>query len=77
MATYEETAQSIIKEAIKSAIFIDENAKEPFMQEEAAESKRSEDLYKNFKENAISLSIYKYDETTYPGYKNYLFITGI
>lgn len=73
MATYEETAQSIIKEAIKSAIFIDENAKEPFMQEEAAESKRSEDLYKNFKENAISLSIYKYDETTYPGYKNYLF----
>ena len=73
MPTYEEAAQSIIKEAIKSAIFIDENAKEPFMQEEPAESKRSEELYKNFKENGISLSIYKYDDTTYSSYKNYLF----
>lgn len=73
MATYEETVQSIIKEAIKSAIFIDENAKEPFMLEEPSESQRSKDLYKNFKENGISLSIYKYDETTYFGYKNYLF----
>lgn len=73
MHKYEETAQIIIKEAIKSAIFIDENAKEPFMQEEPAESKRSEDLYKNFKENGISLTIYKYDDTTYPSYKNYLF----
>lgn len=73
MATYEEAAQSIIKEAIKSAIFIDENAKEPFMLEEPSESQRSKDLYINFKENGISLSIYKYDETTYLGYKNYLF----
>lgn len=73
MAIYEETAQSIIKEAIKSAIFIDENAKEPFMQEEPAESKRSEDLYKNFKENGTSLSIYKFDDATYPSLKNYLF----
>ena len=64
MHKYEETAQIIIKEAIKSAIFIDENAKEPFMQEEPAESKRSEDLYKNFKENGISLTIYKYDDNT-------------
>lgn len=47
MATYEEAAQSIIKEAIKSAIFIDENAKEPFMLEEPSESQRSKDLYLN------------------------------
>lgn len=73
MPTYEETAQKIIKEAIKSAVFIDENAKEPFMTGDFEESVRSEELYKDFKEKSISLDIYKYNDATYPDQKEYLF----
>lgn len=73
MLTYEETAQKIIKEAIKSAVFIDENAKEPFMSGDFTESVRSEELYKDFKEKSISLDIYKYNDATYQNQKEYLF----
>ena len=73
MLTYEETAHKIIKEAIKSAVFIDENAKEPFMSGDFTESVRSEELYKDFKEKSISLDIYKYNDATYQNQKEYLF----
>ena len=73
MPTYEEAAQIIIKEAIKSAVFIDENAKEPFMSGDFDESVRSEELYKDFKEKSISLDIYKYNDATYQNQKEYLF----
>lgn len=73
MPNYEETALKIIKDAIKSAIFIDENAREPFMAEEPGEAMRSEELYKDFRAKGISLSIYKYDDATYDAHKEYLF----
>ena len=73
MPNYEETALTIIKDAIKSAIFIDENAREPFMAEEPGEAMRSEELYKDFRAKGISLSIYKYDDATYDAHKEYLF----
>ena len=73
MLTYEQVAQNIIKEAIKSAVFIDENAKEPYMIEETSESERSINLYNNFKEKGISLSIYKYSDANYNSLKDYLF----
>ena len=43
MATYKEAAKNILKEAIKSAIYIDEKAREPFEKENRAlEGKLSE-----------------------------------
>jgi len=64
VARYQDKAYEIIKESIKSAIFIDEKARTPFQKEEtltgAAEEKISLDLYTNFREAGISLSIHKY-----------------
>lgn len=73
MGDYKETAKAIIGESLKSAIFIDENAKEPFSNEDALESIRSEALYKNLKDKGIALSIYKYDAKTYNTNKDYIF----
>lgn len=61
--TYEEKAYCIIKESIKSAIFIDEKA-QTFFQKEALQGHREEDLsvelFENFRSNGISLAIHKY-----------------
>jgi hypothetical protein len=61
--TYQETANQIIKESIKSAIFIDENALSYFEKESdeiVYEEQLSKELYNNFKENGISLAIQKF-----------------
>lgn len=60
--TYTEKATEIIKNSIKSAIFIDENAL-PFGKEidpEIYENQLSLDLYGNFKNTGISLAVHKY-----------------
>ena len=74
MAGYKETAKAIIKNAIKSAIFIDENALEPYVQDDQlAEGKRSVDLYTNFREMGISLDVWKYDKEQYGARQEYIF----
>lgn len=75
MATYKEAAKNIVKEAIKSAIYIDEKAREPFEKENSAlEGKLSEDLYNVFKKQNITLSLYKYKNfVEYEKTKDYLF----
>ena len=61
---YLDTATQIIKDAIKSAIFIDENAL-PFYSGASVipidEEVLSQDLYRNFKSEGISLAIHKYE----------------
>lgn len=71
--SYKETTLKIIKDAIKSAIFIDENAKEPYSDDSPKEANRSASLYNQFKENGISLSVYKYSNTNYMTQKEYIF----
>ena len=65
--TYENRAKSILKDAIKSAIYIDEKAKSFYECEPIAENnieeKLSIDLYNNFKENGISLEVHKFKNT--------------
>lgn len=61
--SYEDRAKSILKNSIKSAIYIDDKARSFF--EEASESPEIEEgltvnLYNNFKENGISLEVFKY-----------------
>lgn len=75
MTTYKEAAKSIVKEAIKSAIYIDEKAREPFEREnKALEGKLSENLYNVFKKQNITLSLYKYmDFVKYEKTKDFLF----
>jgi hypothetical protein len=61
--TYQETADQIIKDSIKSAIFIDENALSFYSHipdNWSIEEKLSQDLYLNFKDKGISLAIHKY-----------------
>lgn len=77
--TYNQKANEIIKESIKSAIFIDENARDFYTETVnltgAPEEQISLDLYSNFKENGISLAVHKYrvgDESK-DGLKTYLF----
>lgn len=76
MGNYIETAKNIVKESIKSAVYIDENAREPFeglTGDPTEEQTRSVELYDNFKEAGISLSIFKYQSDKYIGQKEYLF----
>lgn len=73
---YIETAKNIVKESIKSAVFIDENAREPFeelTQKPTEEQTRSVELYNNFQKAGISLSIFKYQVDKYQEQKEYLF----
>lgn len=61
--SYEVRAKSILKDSIKSAIYIDDKARSFY--EEASESPEIEEeltvnLYNNFKENGISLEVFKY-----------------
>ena len=76
MEKYIETAKNIVKESIKSAVYIDENAREPFedlTQAPTEEQIRSVELYTNFKEIGISLSVFKYQFDKYQEQKEYLF----
>lgn len=70
---YKKVASEIVKKAINSAIFIDENAKEPYSQRITPEAERCEALYKMFRKDGISLSIYQYKEKTYQDSLKYLF----
>lgn len=63
--SYEVRAKSILKDSIKSAIYIDDRARSFF--EEASnppeiEEELTVNLYKNFKENGISLEVFKYEK---------------
>jgi hypothetical protein len=75
---YLETANKIIKDSIKSAIFIDENALQIYEQlPETAEPEqtRSIELYRNFKDSGITLDVHKFrvgDESNVTT-TNYLF----
>lgn len=76
MGNYIETAKNIVKESIKSAVYIDEKAREPFeelIQAPTEEQTRSVELYNNFKKAGISLSIFKYLFDKYQEQKEYLF----
>lgn len=76
MTTYKETAKNIVKEAISSAVYIDENAMEPFEEtdgNESEEEKMSMYLFNSFKDEAISLSVLKYTPTQYTTHFNYIF----
>lgn len=61
--SYEEKAKLILRDAIKSAIYIDDLAR-PFYQIKSEkpelEEILSESLYNNFKENGIALDVFKY-----------------
>jgi len=76
--TYQTIAHQIIKESIKSAIFIDEKAL-PFYSKTTEvpeyEEKLSQELYNNFKNIGISLSIQKFNvgDETNENLKQYLF----
>lgn len=76
--SYQETATQIIKDSIKSAIFIDENALpcfNPESEEPVDEEILSMQLFENFKKNDISLSIHKFNkgDENESGLKKYLF----
>ncbi len=60
---FADTAIQIINESIKSAIFIDENAREPFKEKqnpETLEDRLSVELFNDFEKVGISLSIHKF-----------------
>lgn len=74
--TYTEVATEIVKESIKSVIYIDDKAWEPYNEYDKdlePEQGYSRDLMSHFKKNGISLSVYQYDSKTYPKQKEYLF----
>ena len=74
MAEYEKTVKAIVKNSVKSAIFIDENALEPYvLDDKASEGKRSIDLYNNFREMGISLDVWKYGKEQYAQRQEYIF----
>jgi len=75
---YQTIANTIIKDSIKSAVFIDENAREfftPESEEPNIEEILSVDLYENFKLQGISLAIHRYSkgDESKADTKNYLF----
>ncbi len=73
--TYQDSAKKIIKEHIKTAIYIDENAREPFASSstpELFEEKLSLELYKDFANHNILLNTYKFDALKYNQQKDYL-----
>lgn len=61
--TFEKRAHAILKDSIKSAIYIDDNAL-PFYEEKKEgidEHQLSLDLYTNFKKSGVSLEVFKYN----------------
>lgn len=77
--SYEEKAFEIIKNSIKSAIFIDEKARAFFQKEDELKGEIEEELsvklYENLKINGISLDIHKYqlNDEKNEALKNHLF----
>lgn len=75
--TYQDAAKKIIKEHIKNAIYIDENALEPFEgingNESDEEEIRSIMLFNSFRKEAITLSVLKYTSEQYTNLFNYIF----
>jgi len=77
--SYQDTANQIIKDSIKSAIFIDEKARSFYMNESelsgAVEERLSEELYNNFKINGVSLAVHRFikGEEQIESVKKYLF----
>lgn len=72
---YKEAAKRIIKEHLKTAVFIDENAREVFSTSgipELFEEKLSVELYEEFSKHSILLSTYKYSKLSYEHRKNCL-----
>ena len=75
MERYDKIIRDIIKNAIRSAIFIDENALEPYQKPsdpEIKEERLSVDLYNEFYNNSIALTNYKYRKDLYSASKDYL-----
>jgi len=74
---YVDVAKKIIQDSIKSAIYIDDQAQEPFepFQDSQEEHQITKNLYENFKNKGVSLSVYKYDTSKYDNdqNKNYIF----
>ena len=73
--TYKDAVKSIIQQHIKSAVYIDENAREPFAPSstpELYEEKLSVELHKELSKYDIVLSTYKYNVLDYKPKKNYL-----
>jgi hypothetical protein len=77
--SYQEQAIGIIKDSIKSAIFIDENARDFFQDPSELKGEPEEnisiELFNKFKVDGISLAIHKYkiDDEKDESLKNYLF----
>ena len=61
---FEERAKIILKDSIKSAIYVDEKSKGFYQKETVPENlveeELSSDLYQNFKESGISLEVFKF-----------------
>jgi len=78
MINYQNKAKAIIEESIKSAVFIDEKALEPYTEKspsEITEEKLSNELFINFRQKKISLAIHKFKitDTADITIKDYLF----
>ena len=98
--SYEEAARKIIKDYIKTAVYIDENAIEPYelapkssslfiendeLKNESSEkkdtsgttlqideAKRSFELYREFRKQGVSLSIFKYQDSFFEQERDYV-----
>jgi hypothetical protein len=76
---FADVATQIIKDSIKSVVYIDENAREAFQPKTVGvvidEENKSEELFQNFKDSGISLSVHKFtpSDITNVSLKNYLF----
>lgn len=74
--SYQDAAKQIIKQHIKNAIYIDENAREPFSSSstpELFEEKLSVELFNEFAQHNIHLSTYKFNGVHYNQRKEYVF----
>lgn len=76
MDNYIETAKNIVKESIKSAVYIDDNAWEPYTvlkKDPNVEEKLSSELYTVFRSEGVSLAIIKFARTKYKKQIKYYF----
>ncbi|WP_149914035.1 response regulator receiver domain [Sphingobacterium cavernae] len=77
--TFSEKTLEIVKESIKSAVFIDEKARNVYdyegIDDTSLEQKLSVSVYENFKKNGISLAVHKFqkDDLDNVPLLNYLF----
>lgn len=73
---YQDVAKNIIKESIKTAVYIDENALEAYEkmpETPSAEQALSVELTKKLRESNIDLTVFKYEAQKYKDQKNYVF----